>query len=166
MESGDTAEDQSGEQERQKGFLAQVQHDFLGHKSAYYAAAGGIVVTGVSLGLMQSQNGGWVGPVLLSLAILMVSIGFVGYQLEDARRTDARLDKLDKKLTAIADSQKLAVAALDSASGATQVATTDLKASSERFDKAAQDLRAAEHALVAQQMRPQTLAELLGFRRR
>ncbi|MDZ8170765.1 hypothetical protein [Microbacterium xanthum] len=80
---------------------SEVRRDFKTHKTAYIAALVGIAAMTAAVFITTNESGGWIGPTLLSLAILMISIGFVGYQMADAKRTDEQLAALAGKLRTI-----------------------------------------------------------------
>jgi hypothetical protein len=169
MTSGDTAGAKPDEQPRPgriRRWWSETQHDAKTHVTAYIANGAGIAAAVAALFVTTIQNGGWVGPSLLSLAILMVSIGFVGYQMADAKRTDQQLALLDGKLKTIVETHAAAVAVLEAATKSSADAEAAQRESARLLTEARTAFSEAQRELTATPLRKPSLAERLGFARR
>lgn len=169
MTLGDTAGAKPDEQPRPgriRRWWSETKHDAKTHVTAYIANGAGIAAAVAALFVTTIQNGGWVGPSLLSLAILMVSVGFVGYQMADAKRTDQQLARLDSKLATIVETHAAAVAILEEATRSTANAESAQRESARLLTEARTAFSTAQRELTALPPRSPSLRERLGFGRR
>lgn len=169
MTTGDTTVEKTDEQsqpEQARGWWSATVHDARTHVTAYIANGAGIAAAVAALFVTTIQNGGWVGSSLLSLAILMVSIGFVGYQMADAKRTDQQLALLDGKLKTVVETHAAALAILEAATRSTADAEAAQRESARLLMEARTAFIEAQREMNVVPVRKQSFAERLGLRRR
>lgn len=120
-----------------------VGEDIREHKGAYVANGFGLpsLVVGSFMTAMPPMGWLWPGPVLLSVAGILITTGFVAYQKADSERTDEKLRQLQVQVTEALKSKteataelKAAKVELDTASDAVNSAAAALRASATPAD--------------------------------